>query len=479
MAKFNSKTSGDQLTAAEYNDVQLPRQDLLDTAGITGVSGNNTQMSTAIANYTGVATFYNDNGVADAYVLDSIDNFRSPDAYIEGLEARFKATNSNTGASTVNVAGLGVVNIKRVDENGAKSDLVPGNIIANEYYRLIYDLTDFVLFFEPFIPTATLEKGTKNTIINGNFDFWNRSDNAVMGAGNPIYVTADRWAGYRGDAGVVTQSRQTFTLGQTDVPNNPRFYWRWDQTTGATSNPYFVQRIEAVETFAGENATLSFYMKADTNISVEIRAQQHFGSGGSPSADVETVVETINVTTSWQKFKVTMTLPSISGKIIGTNNTDYLGIRFILPDNTTFALDTAQVQLEQGSFATAFDLRPITTEKLLVTRYYEIIQSGGGVDINMGFNGDSEGSGRGSCFVPFTFKRSVPTITTSAASTFQVYNGTTSATANSIVSSSWQIPITSVNLDLGVPGNPFTNGYSSKISSSSTTNAFVIADAEL
>src|SRR5210317_2024163 len=80
---------------------------------------------------------------------------------------------------------------------------------------------------------ATVGLGIKNRIINGNFDIWQRGTSFSVTASTNIY-TADRWrfvgAGFTG-----TLTRQNFTAGQTDVPNNPDYFARWDVTTNPSA----------------------------------------------------------------------------------------------------------------------------------------------------------------------------------------------------------------------------------------------------
>jgi hypothetical protein len=94
--------------------------------------------------------------------------------------------------------------------------------------------------------------------------------------------------------------------------------------------------------------------------------QQIFGTGGS--ATVTRTGLSCSLTTSWQKFTHTFTLPSISGKTIAGGN-DYLNIRFNMP-NAVCTVDIAQVQIEAGSAATEFEHRPYGTELSLCQRYY-------------------------------------------------------------------------------------------------------------
>ena len=225
----------------------------------------------------------------------------------------------------------------------------------------------------------TLFSGRKNVIINGDFDVWQRG----TGAFTTSVYTADRWkASFTGGTQSVTQ--QAFTLGQTDVPNEPKYYFRNIVTTsvGASNFHYLSQRVEDVRTFAGQTVTLSLYAKADASKDVAIEFVQNFGTGGSPSSSVFFIgVTTLSLTTSWQKFEVTVSIPSISGKTLGSNNDDHLELRIYFDAGSAFdpqtnslgnqsgTFDIAQVQLEKGSQATAFEKRSYGEELALCQRY--------------------------------------------------------------------------------------------------------------
>ena len=206
--------------------------------------------------------------------------------------------------------------------------------------------------------------GFKNRIINGNFDIWQRGTS--FSNPNDTY-TADRFlvvpgGGTTGD----TVSQQTFTPGQTDVPGEPTYFLRF--AIGATSaNRVMHHRIEDVRTFAGQTCTLSFYAKASTAHTSTVEFAQNFGSGGSTQVTQSAISYTMS--TSWQKFTFTVTLPSITGKTIGTSS--YLYVSFIRSlGASSVTIDIAQMQLEKGPQATAFDYRPFGMELILCYRYY-------------------------------------------------------------------------------------------------------------
>jgi len=210
----------------------------------------------------------------------------------------------------------------------------------------------------------------RNKIINGNFDIWQRGDGPFTTG-----YSADRWVD-QGSGATLSMSKGTFTNGQTDVPGNPKYYMQWSITTG-NDNSRITQRIEGVQTFSGETVTLSYWARhvSGTLPSGGIKAnlRQEFGTGGTPSSTVYVNSDNISLTSNWQKFTTTFNVPSISGKTIGTDGNDYLGVSLLWQlgnDTTAYSIDIAQVQLEKGSVPTPFEHRPIGTELALCQRYY-------------------------------------------------------------------------------------------------------------
>lgn len=213
--------------------------------------------------------------------------------------------------------------------------------------------------------TTTPISGFRNAIINGDFNIWQRGTSFTPSSS--LIYTADRFFGYNSGNGSMTISRQTFTPGNTISGYEPQFYLRTAIASVGTSGAFNLgQRIEDVRKFAGQTVTVSFWIKSDASRTVTGYAYQVFGTGGSSS--VTTTYGTFNVTTSWQRFTATVTIPSISGKTIGTDS--YLAIELNLPIATQ-TTEIWGVQVEKGSIATPFEQRPIGTEVALCQRYYQ------------------------------------------------------------------------------------------------------------
>jgi len=259
----------------------------------------------------------------------------------------------------------------------------------------------------------------RNRIINGNFDIWQRGTSFSAAGYN-----ADRWTTMlTGSTGVFT--RQAFTPGQASVPGEPAYYHQSVITSVAGAGNFAIkaQRIESVRSFAGQTVTLSFYAKASVAKNIAVEFEQSFGTGGSPSAAVDTFGGVIALTTSWQKFTVTCAIPSISGKTLGSNNDDLLAIYIWLDAGSTFAaragsigqlsatISLSQVQMEAGSVATPFEDRSIGQELALCQRYFFVIPANTGFGI-YGYNAAAQNSAYGMSFP--TTMRAAPTVVVGA-----------------------------------------------------------------
>ena len=200
--------------------------------------------------------------------------------------------------------------------------------------------------------------GRKNLIINGGFDVWQRGTSLTAASS----YLADRWANGTGEA----QSRQAFTVGQTEVDGNPTYYHR----SGGGGSAYYGldHKIENVGTLSGKEVTLSYWMKGSSAFTNAPYRGQNFGSGGS--SGVEAALSTSSITTSWARYTHTFTFPSISGKTVGASSFSQLNV--FRANIANIVVDIANVQLELGSVATDFEHRSYGEELQLCQRYYQV-----------------------------------------------------------------------------------------------------------
>ncbi len=223
----------------------------------------------------------------------------------------------------------------------------------------------------PFLGLVPVDDDNSPIVANGNYIINPRSEIAQRGTSfNSVGYTLDRWPLHSlGSGGAATVSQQSFTLGQTAVPDNPKKYLRWQQTGAASTAPELQQRIEYVDTLAGQTCTVIFWAKANAEQTMSVGFRQHFGIGGSPSADVDGTSQQVQLTANWQKFSFVFTLPTVAGKTRGSDGNDYLALRLILPIGLTYTVDIADVIVAKGINVSTVRWRPIQQEIALALRF--------------------------------------------------------------------------------------------------------------
>jgi hypothetical protein len=224
----------------------------------------------------------------------------------------------------------------------------------------------------------------KNKIINGDFAINQRAFTSTTTTNTFGF---DRWLLTASD-GTRTYSAQTFTTGAAPVADYESTNFARLVSTGQTITTAFTalnQKIEDVRTFAGQTVTVSFFAKASTGTpSVAASLWQEFGSGGSATTQQGSKIA---ITSSWARYSVTISVPSVSGKTIGSSSdlrlflitsagstrdayTGSLGIQSV-------TIDFWGVQLEYGSKATPFQTATgtIQGERAACMRYYQRINA--------------------------------------------------------------------------------------------------------
>ena len=231
--------------------------------------------------------------------------------------------------------------------------------------------------------TSTVEQNTggavspyvagKNKVINGDFGIWQRGTSITIGVQS---YWADRYSmDMVAAVPTGTASIQAFTPGTAPVAGyESNYFGRVNITANNNCTQYYIyQRIENVTTYAGQTATLSVWIKADAATNIGAYLVQNFGSGGS-GAVVTTLSTSTSITNGWVRYTFTATVPSISGKTIGTGSS--LEVRFVFPNSGSFVrvgtYDFWGVQLEAGSVATPFTTATgtLSGELAACQRYY-------------------------------------------------------------------------------------------------------------
>jgi hypothetical protein len=232
-----------------------------------------------------------------------------------------------------------------------------------------------------------------NPVINSAFQVWQRGTSFAVPAGGTNNYTADRWVGYRAATGM-TISRQV-TGDTTNLPNI-QYCARISRDSGntATNNLQLGNIFETVNTipFAGKTVTISFYARKGANFSatsnaLTLIALTGTGTDQNPISGFTGASQSIaggaTLTSTWQRFSVTGTLPSTMTQI-------YLQFYYD-PTGTAGAADYYEltgVQIDVGSVALPFRTNGATIQGELAAcqRYYYRLTPGAGKNLSFGAN---------------------------------------------------------------------------------------------
>jgi len=409
-----------------------------------------------------------------------------------------KTSNTNMDFTWVTTDDANAIQNSIVD---AKGDLI-GATAADTPARLAVGTNGQVLTADSTAATglawATPSGGSntfyagKNKIINGDFNINQRSFTSLTCSGSDQYGF-DRWLAVS-NTGTVTYSTQAFTAGTAPVTGYESTNFARMVTSGQSGTAAYAiiaQKMENVRTFANQTITVSFWAKASTGtpkVSVEIA--QGFGSGGS--SQVNTYAGQSTISTSWARYSVSVAVPSISGKTIGTSSFVQVGLwtsagtdfnsrtGSIGIQNTT--IDIWGVQAEAGSTATDFAIATGTmaTELVACQRYYYRTSSAN--NSNPAYSLFCTGFASNTTTIlstvnfPVSMRVAPTALDTSAMSTFYSEGGNTWNTPTSISIGG------SIQNNLGqivITKSGFTSGANYLIFSNNTNTAFLGFTAEL
>jgi hypothetical protein len=265
--------------------------------------------------------------------------------------------------------------------------------------------------------------GRRNYLVNGNFDKWDYGTSQDPSG----YGSDNRWL--NGNSGT-TKTHSQQTCGDTErALFNAMYYSRSKVTTSSGSSNYAskTQYIENVNLLANKTVTISFWAKADAAKNIAIEFTQFFGTGGSPSSEVTAIgSQLVALTTSWQKKVITVALPSISGKTLGSDGVQTTCTKFVFWFDAGSNYNTRAANLGQQSGT--FDIAQVKIEDGIgVTNgWYPYDGEFGGeiaacqrylnkfTNLKGDFGAYAQGA-YATCYVNYTPMRVVPNITSSLA----------------------------------------------------------------
>lgn len=374
----------------EQLDIQRETTDKIVARGLTVIED---ELAPVVSQGASVLGEINDIKGEAQGVLDDLESKQDlgiPINDVVDLPTRLGAVETHAGQTdnphAVTKAQVGLSNVDNTSDaekpiSTATSNALAGKLAADGSTPMAGNLD---LGGHAILNQSNVIAGYRSKIINGNFAFWQRGTSLSSGG-----YLADRWNVLENGSNTLTQSRQSFALGQTDVPGEPRYFMRVDVTAADPSSSSYIaciQKIEDVRTLAAKQATCSFYAKADASREIAVEFRQYFGTGGSPSGFVTSHTEKVSLTTAWQRFDITDTLASIAGKTLGSNGNHALWVVFWLSAGSDSdaqsdtlgtqvgTFDFARVSLVEGDATMEddpFEPRHPQQELALCQRYYQ------------------------------------------------------------------------------------------------------------
>jgi hypothetical protein len=235
----------------------------------------------------------------------------------------------------------------------------------------------------------------KNYVLNSDLSIWQRGTSFTFTAGAVAAAfTADRWKLFKGTTDAVTVSRVVFPSGEAPLKAYEGGAFIRTQITAATTYTTLRTGVEGVRNLQNKKITISFYAKADAPRSIVVVGRNSFGQGvviPEFSGNV-TAYSQVNLTTSWQRFSVTVFNDGISetfddttqqnGYLLdfgfsGTTSTGFMdsatpGIPAPAPSVQTGTFDIWGVQIEESNSPTDFEPNSLdpANETLACNRYY-------------------------------------------------------------------------------------------------------------
>jgi hypothetical protein len=210
---------------------------------------------------------------------------------------------------------------------------------------------------------------------------------------------------------------------------------------------------------------------------------QNFGSGGS--GIVVTKSGDVTISTSWARYSVTATIPSISGKTIGagsfirnllwvSSGSTYTSYTDIGIQNNTF--DIWGVQLEAGSITTPFETATGTIQgELAACRRYLPVVTGGAGSAAVSLIGYAYGTNT----ALFNYYFDVPArVAPTGVTVVGTWNGYAANTSYGVTPTFSAGSVNTVQV-LASSGMTITSGQGSRLETGSSGSALLFTGCEL
>lgn len=217
---------------------------------------------------------------------------------------------------------------------------------------------------------AGLTSGISDLLWNGCYQANQRELSSYTASAASGKYTFDGWYLYSGTGAANTITVSAETAGA--YPDHERYRADWNRTTAGSADSYYEHRVEDVRRAAGATITVAILADvASSTADLKVEVVQNFGTGGSPSTAVVTTSTAISVTTSLTAQYVTIAVPSVGGKTLGSNNDHYIAVRLTRQSGYgTGTIRLHRVSAIMGSAHVFADKRPVALVRAIAQRYY-------------------------------------------------------------------------------------------------------------
>jgi hypothetical protein len=405
-----------------------------------------------------------------------------------GTSGQVLAKNSNTDMDFVWVTSDDANAIQNTIVD-AKGDLI-GATAADTPARLAVGTNGQVLTADSTAATglawATASSGStnmagKNGVINSNFSVWQRGTSVSVAASTVAY-TADRLSLSTAASQASTVSRQV-TGDTTNLPNI-QYCARIQRNSGqtGTGTMYLANSFETIDSipFTGKAVTVSFYARKGANYSPTASAlnlylwngtgtDQNVNTGYTGANVVGSVTATL--TTTWQRFTFTATVP--------TNSTEIALQYQSVPTGTAGVNDYYEItgiQVEIASSATAYSPNTSTYQAELAAcqRYYWRFTN---TTVNPSYLGIGTYYSSTSCYMVLQWPVTMRTAATVATSS---QTGWLTQAGSQRTSTAWAVDVASNSYaDIYITTSSATTGIGAVMGLLGSSNNWIEASAEL
>jgi hypothetical protein len=201
-------------------------------------------------------------------------------------------------------------------------------------------------------PSGAINNVGRNLVHNSLFNVQQRGAGPFTTSGA---FSADRWQQWIGSGDTINTVINSTGVAAGIGGDEAAQYALYTTFTGASGAANLVivqQNMEKVQRLAGKTVTVSFWAATNAgSLKIGVSIDQSFGSGGSPSASVSGIGQSITATTTYARYSMTFAVPSVNGKTLGTNGNDMTQMSIWYSAGANYAVRSGNVGIQSGGIA--------------------------------------------------------------------------------------------------------------------------------